>query len=69
MTQNSLEALIRERAEVIERIGDLKATLELMPENTVLGRIFIERGYLPAAERKLRKIDESIASLEALSNQ
>ena len=65
MTQNSLEALIRERAEVIERIGDLKATLELMPKNTVLGRIFIERGYLPAAERKLRKIDEEIARLES----
>ena len=65
MKQDSLEALIRERAEVIERIGDLKATLELMPKNTVLGRIFIERGYLPAAERKLRKIDEEIARLES----
>ena len=65
MTQNSLEVLIRERAEVIERIGDLKATLELMPKDTVLGRIFIERGYLPAAERKLRKIDEEIARLES----
>lgn len=65
MTQNSLEALIRERAEVIERIDDLKATLELMPKDTVLGRMFIERGYLPAAERKLRKIDEEIARLES----
>ena len=50
MKQNSLEALIRERAEVIERIGDLKATLELMPKDTVLGRVFIEKGYLPAVE-------------------
>ena len=65
MKQDSLEVLIRERAEVIERIGDLKATLELMPKDTVLGRIFIERGYLPAAERKLRKIDEEIARLES----
>ena len=65
MKQDSLEVLIRERAEVIERIGDLKATLELMPKDTVLGRMFIERGYLPAAERKLRKIDEEIARLES----
>lgn len=41
-----------------QRIEDLRKALEMMPEDTVLGRLCIE-AYLNSAEKKLNKLFET----------